>query len=54
MPDKPVLATDLPPEPPVPPFGPGSKQRWDNPRNAPFHRRHIGIDPDGTQNLKLL
>jgi hypothetical protein len=49
-----VLAKDLPPEPVVPEFGPGSRQRWDNPRNAPFLRRHIGIDPDGTKNLKLL
>jgi hypothetical protein len=47
-------AAALPPEPVVPEFGPGSKQNWDNPRNAPFKRKHVGIDPDGTHNLKLL
>jgi hypothetical protein len=49
-----VLAKDLPPEPIVPAFGPGSRQRWDNPKNAPFLRKHVGIDPDGTRNQKLL
>jgi hypothetical protein len=47
-------AAQLPPEPPVPQFGPGSRQHWDNPKNAPFLRKHVGIDPDGTKNLKLL
>jgi hypothetical protein len=54
MPDPTPPAAALPPEPPVPEFGPGSRQRWDNPKNAPFLRRHIGVDPDGTRNLKLL
>lgn len=36
-----------------PPFGPGSKVNWDNQKNDPNKRKHVGVDPDGKHNAKL-
>jgi len=35
-------------------FGPGSKVNWDNPKLDPTKRKHVGVDPDGKQNARLL
>lgn len=29
-------------------------QQWDNPANDPNKRKHVGLDPDGEHNAKLL
>lgn len=38
----------------APVFGPGSKVNWDNEKADPNKRKHVGIDPDGKHNAKLL
>jgi hypothetical protein len=50
---EPVLAKDVPKPPARPQFGPGSKVNWDNEKNDPNARKHVGLDPDGTRNAKL-
>jgi hypothetical protein len=35
-------------------FGPGSKVNWDNPKLDPTKRKHVGLDPTGVLNAKLL
>jgi hypothetical protein len=54
-PETPELAKDVKgASAPVPEFGPGSKVKWDNPKNAPVNRKHVGVDPAGVDNRKLL
>ena len=40
--------------PRTPQFGPGSKVHWDDDKLDPNKRKHVGIDPDGKHNAKLV